>query len=44
MTIREPKKSIVIPSLEQLTTLSWHHLQCELVTPLYGGEIGRAHV
>ncbi len=34
----------MIPPLEQLPALRWHRLQCELITPLYGGGVEAATV
>lgn len=44
---REVEKSVEIPDLSQKFTesaLRWHTLQCELVTPLYGGGVQAATV
>lgn len=37
MAIRQPKESVPDITLGQV--LHWHELQCELVTPLYGGGV-----
>lgn len=42
MIIRKPK--IVAPDLEQTQALVWHSLQCEVVTPMYGGGVEAATV
>lgn len=43
MGLREPK-SIALPDLDGLNRGQWHALQCELVTPMYGGGVEAATV
>lgn len=44
MALRNPKEDIKTPNLERLKPLQWHILECELVTPLYGGGVKAATV
>ena len=44
MGLRNPKEDIQIPDLKGLKPLQWHKLECELVTPLYGGGVKAATI
>lgn len=42
MTIRQP--NIDAPHLKKQVALNWHSMQCELITPMYGGGVQSAQV
>ncbi|WP_104489069.1 type III-B CRISPR module RAMP protein Cmr1 [Acinetobacter indicus] len=44
MGLRAPCGEIQIPNLNQFQALKWHTLECELVTPMYGGGVDAATV
>ena len=44
MGLRSPSEAIQLPILEELKALKWHTLECELVTPMYGGGVDAATV
>lgn len=44
MGLRSPTGEIQIPNLDHLHALKWHTLQCELVTPMYGGGVEAATI
>lgn len=44
MGLRTPCGEIQIPNLNQFQALKWHTLECELVTPMYGGGVDAATV
>ncbi|MDV2455791.1 type III-B CRISPR module RAMP protein Cmr1 [Acinetobacter towneri] len=44
MGLRSPSEAIQLPILEELNALKWHTLECELVTPMYGGGVDAATV
>ena len=44
MGIRTPNQEIIIPDLQQILPVQWHTLECELVTPMYGGGVEAATV
>lgn len=44
MGLRSPSEAIQLPILEELKALKWHTLECELVTPMYGGGVDAAIV
>lgn len=43
MGLREPR-NLALPDLDSLTQNKWHTLECELVTPMYGGGVKAAEV
>lgn len=44
MGLRVPNQAIQIPKMEDCQPLKWHKLECELVTPLYGGGVKAATI
>lgn len=44
MALRHPSEEIHIPNMEQLQPLKWHRIECELVTPMYGGGVQTATI
>lgn len=44
MGLRAPSGEIQIPNLNEFQALQWHTLECELVTPMYGGGVDAATV
>ena len=44
MGLRVPNQAIQIPKMEDCQPLKWHKLECELVTPLYGGGVEAATI
>ena len=44
MGLRSPTGEIQIPNLDHLHALKWHTLECELVTPMYGGGVEAATI
>lgn len=44
MGLRNPREDIKIPELDGFQALNWHTLECELVTPMYGGGVKAATV
>ena len=44
MGLRNPDQKIQIPDFNNLESLRWHTLQCELVTPMYGGGVEAATI
>lgn len=39
MAIRIPRIDVEMPSFSDIPAISWHSLDCELVTPMYGGGV-----
>lgn len=44
MGLRAPSGEIQIPKLDEFQALQWHTLECELVTPMYGGGVEAATI
>lgn len=45
MSIRAPSEAISVPTLDfKQSDIAWHSLECELVTPMYGGGVKSATV